>query len=79
MPRTIEFAVTPQQKTFRNDAPKKLERASITFDSDPTTHKPFARITNRSGEVLRLDQDALVGLALVLRDEFLIDYKGANA
>lgn len=45
--------------------PPRLERATIEFFPD------YVVITNRSKEKLRLDTDAAMALALVLRDRLL--------
>lgn len=63
--RTIEFAVNVQY-THTGEIPRQLERASVTFNADGSL-----LIKNRAGAELRLDYDAAVGLALLLKAEVL--------
>lgn len=71
--RTIDFLVNPERPQGR-DAPRRIERATLTLGAvDPVTRTPYVTVRNRAGAELRLDIDAAIGLALVLREEYLRD------
>lgn len=60
------FMANPQ-KTYENDAPRKMEYAVLVVNLD------HVMITSRSGQSLRLDIEAAQALALVLRDTILVE------
>lgn len=69
---TVDFAVNVRH-TYKGDTPSTIERASVAFHSTGQIV-----IRNRSGDELRLDADAAVALAILLRDTLLVPVKVAS-
>lgn len=63
---TVDFAVNVRH-TYKGNAPSVIERASVAFHSTGQIV-----IYNRAGDVMRLDRDAAVALAILLRDKLLV-------